>query len=171
MERRDWDHTLQVREVSPGEVKQLAQGHTAFQSERTESRGHISNPHLVFDIGWITNMDHCPAGLHQKPSHGSSTKWNSTSGRTWFSLLINIWLGHHSYPSGVTFIMLVTCCSLCHLPGACRNQRMGEWFGQIVLWSVLNEILFTRYTSLLLMCSSLISSHLRAGSLGEKKIN
>lgn len=87
--------TLQMRKVSPREVKQLGQGHTAFQSERTKSRDHIAKP-LALDVSWLTNTDRCPAGLHQKPNCKSSKTWNSTPVHISFSLLVNIWLGRPS---------------------------------------------------------------------------
>lgn len=54
------------------------------------------------------------------------------------------------------------CCSLHVCLMLWKSGEGMVW--QIVLCSVLNECLFTGYTSLHLMCSSLISSHLRAGS-------
>lgn len=159
-----------MREVSPREVKPLAQGHTAFQSERTKSRDHNSHPLAFYAAGSQTRIIALLAYNRNPTMKVLRSEIPPLDILGSLSALI--------FELGTTIILLelrlscwwlVLLFAICLM--ACRNGRMGEWFGQIVLWSVLNEILFTRYTSLLLMCSSLISSHLRAGSLGEKKIN
>lgn len=140
-------HTLQMSKMHPREVKQLAQGHTAFQRE--PSLETLYSKLLALDVDWLTNTDHCPAGLHQKPNWKIPRSEILPLDVFVFFLLINIWLRHHSCSFGVMFIILVTCCSLCHQPDACRNQRMEEWLGEIFLWSVFkwNPIYKIHFTS------------------------
>lgn len=160
-------HILQRKEVNLREVKQCAQGHTAFQSERTKPGDCLWKPPALDIAESQTGMAALPSPseTHCKRSN----EWNSAPGHTWFALLINIW----SAPQLLLWSYVYQARDLFFLPSAeCfQKPEAGEvtWVHcPLIVW---NDILFTRYTSLLLMCSSLISSHLRPGSLGEKKIN
>lgn len=68
-------HILQRREVNPREVKQCAQGHTAFQSERTKPRDCSYKPPALVIAGsqaWMAAL-RSPSETHCK----RSKEWSS----------------------------------------------------------------------------------------------